>query len=106
MLKAAEQGETKAQFNLGACYANGMGVDRDLNKGYFWIFLANTLTTDSGLKEQAENTLEELTKIMKKSDVKSAQKRAQAWLNEHPAVAEQQNQLVLKKVEIRGEDDR
>jgi hypothetical protein len=84
MLKAAEQGETNAQYNLGSCYINGEGVSRDLNEGYFWIFLANTRTTDNGLKGYAENSLEALTKVMKKSDIKSAQKRAQAWLNEHP----------------------
>lgn len=89
MLKAAEQGEPKAQFNLGASYINGAGVNRDLNEGYFWIFLANTRTTDSGLKGHAENSLEALTKVMKKNDIKSAQKRAQAWLNEHPLKAEQ-----------------
>lgn len=89
MLKAAEQGETKAQFNLGACYVNGAGVDRDLNEGYFWISLADIRTSDSGLKELAENSLEALTKSMKKNDIKSAQKRAQAWLNEHPLKAEQ-----------------
>src|ERR1035437_1739869 len=89
MLKAAEQGEPKAQFNLGACYVNGAGVNRDINEGYFWIFLANTRTTDSGLKEHAENSLEALTKVMKKNDIKNAQKRAQAWLNEHPLKAEQ-----------------
>jgi hypothetical protein len=84
MLKAAEQGEPNAQFNLGARYVNGMGVNRDPNEGYFWIFLANARTTDSGLKEDAENALDGLTGVMKKNDIKSAQKRAQAWLNEHP----------------------
>lgn len=88
MLKAAEQGEPKAQYNLGSCYINGEGVTRDLNDGYFWIFLAKSRTTDSGLKEFAENSLETLTTVMKKNDIKSAEKRAQAWLNEHPLRSE------------------
>lgn len=89
MLKAAEQGETKAQYNLGVSYVNGDGVNRDLNEGYFWIFLANARTTDSSLKQYTEDSLREDSKVMKKSDIKSAQKRAQAWLNEHPLKAEQ-----------------
>ena len=89
MLKAAEQGETKAQYNLGVSYVNGEGVNRDLNEGYFWIFLANARTTDSSLKQYAENSLREDAEVMKKSDIKSAQKRAQAWLNEHPFKAGQ-----------------
>lgn len=87
MLKAAEQGEDKAQFNLGACYVNGTGVDRDLNEGYFWMLLASVRTTDSDLKTFAENSLEALTKAMTKDDIKSAQKRAEAWLREHPRKA-------------------
>jgi TPR repeat protein len=88
MLKAAEQGQTAAQYNLGSCYINGEGVNRDLNEGYFWIFLADARTTDSDLKGYAENSLEALSKAMKKDDIKSAQKRAQAWLKEHPLKAE------------------
>jgi TPR repeat protein len=89
MLKAAEQGETKAQYNLGVCYINGQGVSQDLNEGYFWILLANAGTTDSDLKQYSENSLGEDAKTMKKSDIKSTQKRAQAWLKEHPPLAEQ-----------------
>ena len=84
MRKAAEQGETKAQYNLGACYINGTGVDRDLNEGYFWILLANVRTPDSGLRAEAENALGSLNTAMKKGDIKNAQRRAQAWLKEHP----------------------
>ena len=90
MLKAAEQGETKAQYNLGSCYINGEGVNRDLDEGYFWIFLAKARTTDSDLKGYAEKSLEALTKVMKKSDIKSAQKRAQTWLSEHPPLQTEQ----------------
>jgi TPR repeat protein len=84
MRKAAEQGETKAQFNLGVSYHNGEGVNQDLNEGYFWIYLANARTTDSSLKQYAENALREDGEVMKKSDIKSAQKRAQEWLKAHP----------------------
>lgn len=89
MLKAAEQGETKAQYNLGVCYVNGAGVNRDLNEGYFWILLVDARATDSALKGEAENTLESLANVMKKNDIKSAQKRAQGWLNEHHPLMEQ-----------------
>ncbi len=84
MLKAAEQGQTTAQFNLGVCYLNGAGVGRDVTEGYFWIFLAYTRTPDVGLKEHAKETLEKLAEVMKKGEIKSAEKRAQAWLKEHP----------------------
>ncbi|MGA2537740.1 MAG: hypothetical protein ABR923_15300 [Terracidiphilus sp.] len=55
-----------------------------MNEGYFWIFLANSRTLDSSLKEEAKNSLEQLTAAMKKNEIRSAQKRAQAWLSEHP----------------------
>jgi hypothetical protein len=55
----------------------------------FWIFLANARTTDRSLKQYTENSIREDATVMKKSDIKSAQKRAQAWLNEHPWKAEQ-----------------
>ncbi|MGD0941080.1 MAG: tetratricopeptide repeat protein [Terracidiphilus sp.] len=91
MLKAAEQGQPVAQFNLGICFLNGAGVDRDLNEGYFWIFLANTRTMDSLLKGYAEDSLDQLTGVMKKNDIKSAQKRAQVWLNQHPPLKFEQD---------------
>ena len=34
--KAADQGDAKAQFNLGNCYANGNGVQKDLTQAVFW----------------------------------------------------------------------
>jgi TPR repeat protein len=82
--KAAEQGETGAQYNLGACYVNGEGVDRNLSEGYFWIYIADARTKDSGLKQLAETSLSEDAGVMKKSDIKNAEKRAQAWMKNHP----------------------
>ena len=34
--KAAEQGDAKAQFILGGCYANGIGVTKDLAEAVKW----------------------------------------------------------------------
>lgn len=38
--KAAEQGQTNAQFNLAAMYATGDGVPKDLVMAYKWVTLA------------------------------------------------------------------
>ena len=34
--KAAEQGDAKAQYNLGVCYKNGEGVAQDYKKAVYW----------------------------------------------------------------------
>ena len=36
----AEQGNAKAQFNLGACYYTGDGVKQDYKKALEWYFKA------------------------------------------------------------------
>ena len=35
--KAAEQGDADAQYNLGVCYANGYGLQKDLTQAMFWF---------------------------------------------------------------------
>lgn len=35
--KAAEQGHAQAQFEVGFCYAKGMGVEEDRMKAYIWF---------------------------------------------------------------------
>jgi TPR repeat protein len=37
---AAEQGEAKAQFNLGVMYADGQGVPQDFKEAMQWYYLA------------------------------------------------------------------
>ena len=38
--EAAEQGDVKAQFNLGTCYINGEGVAKDQAEAVKWFRLA------------------------------------------------------------------
>ena len=35
--KDAEQGDSDAQFNLGLCYFNGDGVEKDLEQAVNWF---------------------------------------------------------------------
>jgi len=35
--KAAEQGYAEAQFNLGTCYSEGVGISIDLEKSIYWV---------------------------------------------------------------------
>ncbi len=35
--KAAEQGDDKAQYNLGLCYFNGEGAPQDFNAAVKWF---------------------------------------------------------------------
>ena len=44
--KAAEQGYSAAQFNLGVCYDNGDGVDKNPSKAKYWYRKA----ADNGLE--------------------------------------------------------
>jgi hypothetical protein len=37
---AADQGEPRAQYNLGLMYLNGQGVQPDLITAYYWITLS------------------------------------------------------------------
>ena len=36
LLEQAELGDTSVQFDLGAHYANGEGVDRDMEQAVYW----------------------------------------------------------------------
>ena len=53
--KAAEQGNAYGQYNLGFCYANGVGIAKDDEEAVKWFRKA----ADQGLKE-AQEALERL----------------------------------------------
>ena len=37
LLKSAEAGNAKAQCDLGVCYYDGLGIDKDYNKSMEWF---------------------------------------------------------------------
>lgn len=38
--RAAEQGDARAQYNLGLMYMNGQGVEPNLVLAYYWVSLS------------------------------------------------------------------
>lgn len=49
--KAAEQGDERAQYNLGPMYANGQGVPQDFIRAYMWSHPAVATSSGSGAIE-------------------------------------------------------
>ena len=66
--KAAEQGDARAQTNLGFMYANGRGVLTDTKRAYMWYNLASY----NGEKIGGENK-EGVAKKMTLADISKAQ---------------------------------
>jgi uncharacterized protein len=80
--KAAEQGFTKAQHNLGALYGNGQGTSRDFVAAYKWLFLA-----EQGGYADSQQALDWLKPQMTSEQIAEAQHLAYAWTSLHPRLA-------------------
>ena len=76
--KAAEQGLTPAQNNLGFMYNKGQGVPRDYVQAHKWFNLAAT----KGDKDAAKYR-DIVAKKMTPADVSKAQKLARQWWVKH-----------------------
>jgi hypothetical protein len=72
--KAADQGYTNSQVNLGTMYANGQGVPRNHVTAYFWWSLAAA----NGYK-QAAGFLKTLEKRMIPAQIAEAREMAAKW---------------------------
>ena len=60
--KAAEQGLSKAQNNLGVMYANGDGVPEDDVTAYAWLNLAAARDNDPGVLEAKDQIAQQMTR--------------------------------------------
>ena len=68
--KAAEQGDDRAQYNLGISYYNGEGVAKDMVEAYAYLNLA------SASDEFAKEGLALLEKKLSMKEIEAGQKRA------------------------------
>ena len=74
--KAAEQGDAKAQSNLGQCSRFCEGVIQNYVKAYAWYVLASA----NGI-EKARKGMDMLRKEMTQAQVGEAQKLAEKYYN-------------------------
>jgi hypothetical protein len=76
--KAAEQGYSVAQFNLGMGYASGLGVPQDDVEAHKWLNLATAASMGVSEKQYAD-ARDSLAKRMTPEQIAEAQKRASEW---------------------------
>ena len=73
-LPLAEQGNAKAQYNLGVMYANGQGVPQDYVSAHMWWNLSGSKGNKLGV--EGRNMME---KVMSPSQIEKAQEMARNW---------------------------
>jgi len=82
LAKAADQGNAKAQFNLGLMYYKGRGVARDHVQAYMWFNIAAV-----GGVDVASKALDSLEKKMIPEQISKAQALTGKWLADHGRAA-------------------
>jgi uncharacterized protein len=60
--KAADQGETNAQYNLGVGYAKGRGVSQDYAQAHLWFNLAASRAKDAETLDMARHNRDVVAK--------------------------------------------
>ena len=74
----AEQGDAKAQYNLGVMYAKGEGVAQDYAQAAEWYNLAAAQGVENGAKWR-----DKVADKMTPDQVAEAQRLAREWMKKH-----------------------
>ena len=82
--KHAEQGDAKAQYNLGLDSSTGRGVPQDYVEAYFWFDLAAAGKPQADLTKLAVEAREEAASHLSPADLSRAQERVRKWVEGHP----------------------
>ena len=80
--RAAEQGHAGAQYNLGGMYAEGLGVPRGAVEAHMWLTIAASRSIGAE-REQMLTARAAIAARMTPTDVRDANRRAQAWHAAH-----------------------
>ncbi len=75
LIKAAEQGDAQAQYDLGVMYDSGQGIPEDDVQAYAWLNVAAAQGFDS-----AQKVKERIAKNMTGDEIAEAQKLSREYL--------------------------
>jgi len=76
---AAEQGDARAQTNLGSMYTEGRGVPQDFVQAHMWFNLAAAQGHESA-KQGHDRTASQMTV----NQIAEAQRMVREWMAKHP----------------------
>ena len=82
---AAEQDFAAAQFLLGLMYGQGQGVPQDLVQAHMWLTIASSRSTGAE-RELIVTARAAVAARMTPTDLREADRRAQAWHAAHPGM--------------------
>jgi TPR repeat protein len=71
---AANRNYSVAQYNLGLCYAKGLGVIKDLKQAYFWMLLASAKEDRDAIRMR-----EQLERSLSPEELNQAKSEAKNW---------------------------
>ena len=80
--RAAEQGDARAQYNLGGMYDQGLGVPQDAAEAHMWLTIAASRSTGAE-REQIVTARAAVAARMTPTDLREAERRARAWHAAH-----------------------
>jgi len=94
---AANQGHQMAQFKLGKCYEDGIGVKPDKIEAYKWYRLASQKD-----RIVAGTALDRLILKMSSEQIAEGQKRADSFVVGQPPSPEPRNLAILSELILKG----
>jgi len=99
--KAADQGNSLAQYKLAALYVHGAGVKQDYTEAYFWFTLSRKVEVKPGLLDKdikaivhnfsKDRDLEVVVQKLTPEQKATVEKRVMDWLKVHTASVQSSN---------------
>jgi uncharacterized protein len=77
--KAADQGDSLAQFKLGLIYGQGQGMPQDYVRAHMWFNIAAAGASDASVRDQSVKYRDLVAAKMTPEQIAEAQRLAREW---------------------------